>query len=186
MRVLIDGVGTADVSNTSVDHATSIDPITVERVEVLRGPAVLLLRQSGDRRRGQRDRQAHSDPHAGRGSAPRCLCRCRPVPAIHAPARPRLMRGLAPNLVFHVDGSWRDTGNMDIGGFQLSPELRAELLEEAVEKDADGEPDEAAEFREAAAQRGTVPNSDMPQLDGQCRARPDSGRKHLWRCGGLV
>ena len=30
VRVLVDGVGTSDVSNTSVDHATTIDPITVD------------------------------------------------------------------------------------------------------------------------------------------------------------
>ena len=42
IRVLTDGVGTLDASNTSDDHAVSIDPLTVERIEVLRGPAVLL------------------------------------------------------------------------------------------------------------------------------------------------
>jgi iron complex outermembrane receptor protein len=69
--------------------------------------------------------------------------------------------GLTSNLVLHVDGSWRQAGNMRIGGFQLAPGLRAELLEEAAEKIAKGEPEEAAEFREAADQRGFVPNSDM-------------------------
>jgi len=160
VRVLIDGVGTADVSNTSVDHATSIDPITVERVEVLRGPAVLLYGSQAiggavnviDKRIPTRmpDEDLHLDAFAGVDSASNSRTGAASLDA-----------GIGSNLVFHVDGSWRDTGNMDIGGFQLSPELRAELLEEAVEKDADGEPDEAAEFREAAAQRGTVPNSDM-------------------------
>ena len=42
VKVLIDGIGAIDVSNTSADHATSIDPLTAERIEVLRGPAVLL------------------------------------------------------------------------------------------------------------------------------------------------
>src|SRR3990167_3937860 len=42
VRVLIDGIGTIDASNTSDDHAVAIDPITAERIEVLRGPAVLL------------------------------------------------------------------------------------------------------------------------------------------------
>ncbi|SHN65337.1 TonB-dependent receptor [Erythrobacter sanguineus] len=160
VRVLIDGVGTADVSNTSVDHATSIDPITVERIEVLRGPAVLLYGSQAiggavnviDKRIPTRmpDEDFHFDGFAGVDSASNMRT-----------GAASLDVGIGSNLVFHVDGSWRETGNMDIGGFQLSPELRAELLEEAAEKDADGEPDEAAEFREAAGQRGFVPNSDM-------------------------
>ena len=160
VRVLIDGVGTADVSNTSVDHATTIEPITVERIEVLRGPAVLLYGSQAiggavnvvDKRIPTRmpDEDFHVDGFAGVDSATNLRTGAASVDV-----------GLTSNLVFHVDGSWRKTGNADIGGFQLSPELRAELLEEAAEKDADGEPDEAAEFREAAAQRGFIPNSDV-------------------------
>lgn len=160
VRVLVDGVGTADVSNTSVDHATSIEPITVERIEVLRGPAVLLYGSQAiggavnviDKRIPTRmpDEDFHFDGFAGIDSATNLRTGAASVDV-----------GLTNNLVFHVDGSWRKTGNADIGGFQLSPELRAELLEEAAEKDADGEPDEAAEFREAAGQRGFIPNSDV-------------------------
>lgn len=160
VRVLIDGVGTADVSNTSVDHATTIEPITVERIEVLRGPAVLLYGSQAiggavnviDKRIPTRmpDEDFHLDAFVGVDSATNLRT-----------GSASLDVGLTSNLVFHVDGSWRKTGNVDIGGFQLSRELREELLEEAAEKDADGEPDEAKEFREAAAQRGFIPNSDV-------------------------
>ncbi|OYU74811.1 MAG: hypothetical protein CFE32_16570 [Alphaproteobacteria bacterium PA3] len=67
--------------------------------------------------------------------------------------------GVSSNLVAHIDGSYRKSGDAAIGGFQLAPALRAELLEEAAEKAAAGEPDEAAEYREAADQRGVIPNS---------------------------
>src|SRR3546814_2213281 len=43
VRVLTDGIGAIDVSNTSADHAVTIDPLTAERIEVLHGPAVLLF-----------------------------------------------------------------------------------------------------------------------------------------------
>ena len=160
VRVLVDGVGTADVSNTSVDHATTIEPITVERIEVLRGPAVLLYGSQAiggavnviDKRIPTRmpDEAFHLDAFAGVDSATNLRT-----------GAASLDVGIGSNLVFHVDGSWRKTGNAEIGGFQLSPELREELLEEAAEKQADGEPEEAAEFREAAGQRGFIPNSDM-------------------------
>ena len=43
-RVLImqDGIGTGDLSHSSGDHAVSLDPATVERLEVVKGPATLL------------------------------------------------------------------------------------------------------------------------------------------------
>lgn len=42
IRVLSDSVGTLDVSNVSPDHATSIEPLFAESIEVLRGPSALL------------------------------------------------------------------------------------------------------------------------------------------------
>ncbi|WP_157452490.1 TonB-dependent receptor [Chloroherpeton thalassium] len=43
-RVLIseDGNRTTDLSSTSPDHAVTVDPFTIERLEVIRGPKVLL------------------------------------------------------------------------------------------------------------------------------------------------
>jgi iron complex outermembrane receptor protein len=160
VRVLIDGVGTADVSNTSVDHATTIEPITVERIEVLRGPAVLLYGSQAiggavnviDKRIPTRmpDEAFHLDAFAGIDSATNLRT-----------GAASLDVGLTSNLVVHVDGSWRKTGDAEIGGFQLADGLRDELLEEAAEKEADGETEEAEEFREAAGQRGVIPNSDV-------------------------
>lgn len=160
VRVLVDGLGTMDVSNTSVDHAVTIEPITLERIEVLRGPAVLLYGSQAiggavnaiDKRIPTRmpEEDFHFDAIAGIDSA-----------SDTRNAAASLDVGLTSNLVLHVDGSWRKAGDMRIGGFQVARGLRAELLEEAAEKDEKGEPEEAAEFREAANQRGFVPNSDV-------------------------
>lgn len=160
VRVLVDGVGTADVSNTSVDHATSIEPITVERIEVLRGPAVLLYGSQAiggavnviDKRIPTRmpDEDFHFDGFAGIDSATDLRT-----------AAGSLDIGLGSNLVFHVDGSWRKTDDFRIGGFQVSNALRADLLAEADEEEEEGELEEAAELREAANVRGRVPNSAM-------------------------
>ena len=158
VRVLIDGVGTADVSNTSVDHATTIDPITVERVEVLRGPAVLLYGSQAiggavnviDKRIPTRmpDEAFHLDAFAGVDSA-----------SDMRTGAASLDVGVGSNLVIHVDGSWRKSDDIEISGFQVSDALRADLLADAAEEEEEGERDEAEELREAADQRGTVPNT---------------------------
>ncbi|WP_339429098.1 TonB-dependent receptor [Pseudomonas taetrolens] len=42
IRVLRNGVGALDASSLSYDHAVPLDPVTVERIEIVRGPAALL------------------------------------------------------------------------------------------------------------------------------------------------
>ncbi|MDB6152725.1 MAG: TonB-dependent receptor [Chthoniobacteraceae bacterium] len=42
IRILQNGNNTIDASATSVDHAVSFDPVSVESIEVVRGPAALL------------------------------------------------------------------------------------------------------------------------------------------------
>ena len=46
VRVLVDGIGSIDASNTSADHAVAFDSLTAERVEIVRGPASLLFGSS--------------------------------------------------------------------------------------------------------------------------------------------
>ena len=41
IRVLTDGIGTLDMSGAGPDHEVVINPITAEKIEVLRGPAAL-------------------------------------------------------------------------------------------------------------------------------------------------
>lgn len=110
MRVLVDGIGTSDVSNTSVDHATTIEPITLERIEVLRGPAVLLYGSQAiggavnviDKRIPTRvpDEAFHLDAFGGLDSATNLRT-----------GAASLDVGLTSNLVFHVDGSYRKSGD---------------------------------------------------------------------------
>src|SRR5436190_24740 len=46
VRVLTDGIGTLDLSSSGPDHAIAINPLTAERIEILRGPAALLFGSS--------------------------------------------------------------------------------------------------------------------------------------------
>jgi hypothetical protein len=43
IRVLVDGIGSIDASSVSADHAVVLDPLTIDHVDVLHGPAVLLF-----------------------------------------------------------------------------------------------------------------------------------------------
>lgn len=158
VRVLVDGIGTADISNTSVDHASTIDPLTAERIEVLRGPAVLLYGSQAiggavnviDKRIPTRvpDEGFHLDALFAADTATdlRSGGASLDVP-------------IGSRVVFHVDGTWRETGDLEIPGFQNSAALRAELLEGAGEEEAEGNLASAAELRDLAAQQGFVPNS---------------------------
>ena len=42
VRILQNGIGTLDVSSLSPDHAITIDPLIIEQIDVVRGPAALL------------------------------------------------------------------------------------------------------------------------------------------------
>ena len=158
VRVLIDGLGTADVANTSADHATTIEPLVVDRIEVLRGPAALLFGSQAiggvvnviDRRIPVvvPEGGIHIDAIAAADTATDLLS-----------GGASIDFAVGEMLVLHVDGSYRDTGNVEIPGFQLAPGLRSEVLEEATEEEAEGEFEEAEELREVADRRGFLPNS---------------------------
>ena len=42
VRIMQNGIGMLDVSALSPDHATAVDPLVVDRIEVVRGPAALM------------------------------------------------------------------------------------------------------------------------------------------------
>jgi iron complex outermembrane receptor protein len=159
VKVLVDGIGAIDASNTSDDHAVSIDPLTAESIEVLRGPAVLLFGSQAiggavnviDKRIPRRvpDEAIHVDLLAGGDTASdlREFGGSLDVPLGNS------------GFVVHASGSWRKTNDLEIAGFQVAPGLRADLLEEAQEEAEEGELEEAEELREAAGQIGILPNS---------------------------
>lgn len=147
VRVLTDGIGSFDVSNTSVDHAVAINPLTADRIEVLRGPAALLFGSSAiggvvnviDSRIPRRvpDEPIHIEALGTYGTAANERTGSA---AIDVPA--------GDKIVFHVDGSYTKTNDLDIGGFVLSPAQRQIAI-------ASGDP----EIAELANLRDKLPNS---------------------------
>jgi iron complex outermembrane receptor protein len=147
IRILTDGIGSPDVSHTSVDHAVAVNPLTAERIEVLRGPSALLFGSAAvggvvnviDARIPRRipNEPAHLAGILTYGTA----------------ANERSGNGTVDvpvdgHFVVHFDGNYSKTGDMRVGGFFLSPELRAEAL---------ASPD--PEIRALAGLRGKLPNS---------------------------
>jgi len=57
VKVMNDGIGGNDVSAISPDHASSVEPLLAERIEVLRGPQTLLY--GSGLMGGGRHRQSH-------------------------------------------------------------------------------------------------------------------------------
>jgi iron complex outermembrane recepter protein len=152
VAVLTDGIGNIDASNTSADHAVTIESLTADRIEVLRGPAVLLYGGQAvggavniiDKRipRKVLDEPVHIDALLGYASANREYSG---GASVDVP--------IAKRFVVHVDGSYRNGKDLRSGGFVLSPALRTETLALA---NAAIDPLEATSLREQATARGRV------------------------------
>lgn len=153
IRVLSDGIGSVDVSNTSADHAVIIDPLLAERIEVLRGPAALLYGSSavGGVVNVIDTRIPRSVPSKG--------YRLTGIATYGSASNERSggIAGdvaLAKNLVFHVDGSYLKTDDLKIGGYVLSPNARAQATASAI-----AAPNDPVDFAASARLKGTLPNT---------------------------
>jgi iron complex outermembrane recepter protein len=125
VRVLTDGIGSIDVSNTSVDHAVIINPLTADRIEILRGPSALLFGSSAiggvvnvfSSRIPRKipDEPVHFSALGTYGSAAKEKSG---IASIEVP--------IASKFVVHLDGSYAKTSDLRTGGFLLTPALRAQ------------------------------------------------------------
>lgn len=155
VRVLVDGLGANDASNVSDDHAVAIEPLTAERIEVLRGPAVLIYGGSAiggavnviDKRIPLKVPQepVHLDAQVAADTAYdlREGGASADVP-------------LGKSVAFHIDGAWRQSDDVEIAGNQLSDTFRQQVLDEAA---AITDPAERDALVAAANNSGTLPNS---------------------------
>lgn len=155
IRILQNGAGTLDASSLSFDHAVSIDPLVVERAEVVRGPAALFY--GGSAVGGvvnvidNRIPQVAINGVSGRAET-------RYGGADREKATGLVFEAGNGSLALHVDVYTRDTDDLRIKGFARSARLRA----------ADPQPIEAT---------GTLPNS-AAKSDGGA-----FGLSHTWANG---
>jgi iron complex outermembrane receptor protein len=154
VRVLTDGIGSIDVSNTSVDHAVVIDPLLAERVEVLRGPSALLYGSSaiGGVVNVIDNRIPRTVPENG--------YRVNAIASYGSAANERSVGGagdvaIGGKIVLHADGSYLKSDDLHVGGYVLSPAARAQALAAAGGATTPDDPDFAA----TAALKDTLPNT---------------------------
>ncbi|MGZ8242052.1 TonB-dependent receptor [Methylomagnum sp.] len=117
VRVMQNGVGNGDVSNFSPDHANSVEPVQAERIEVLRGPATLLYGSGAiggvvnviDNRIPEKRVEK---PLGGAFEQ-------RYDSALDLTSSAFKLEGGQGNLALHIDGFFRESGNMQIGGWAI-------------------------------------------------------------------
>lgn len=114
VKVMQNSLGNNDVSNLSPDHATGVDPVIAERVEVLRGPSTLLY---GSGAIGgivnvidNRIPEAVPDKIIGGAGEQRFDS------ATNETSSALKVEGGKSGFAYHVDGFYRDQGDTSIGG----------------------------------------------------------------------
>jgi len=147
VRVLVDGIGSLDLSSSDPDHAVAINPLTAERIEVLRGPSALLFGSSAiggvvnviDTRipRAVPDGPVSVDALLNYGSA-----------ANERSGNLSVDVPFGGHFVAHADGSYSKFDDLRVGGHLLSEPLREQA-------EASSDP----EIRELADLKGKIPNT---------------------------
>ncbi len=157
VAVLQNGTDTIDASVISPDHAVSIDPLLIERVEITRGPAALL--QGGAAIGGAVNVVTHR------------IHQVAPEPGVHGRAEGRLasgndersgglvLEGGAGAWAWHLDVFDRRTGNVAIPGYAESAWLRAQ-------EEAEHDHDEEEDHEEEPEAFGELPNSSVESSGG--------------------
>ncbi|MDD4915075.1 MAG: TonB-dependent receptor [Methylococcales bacterium] len=114
VRVLQNGIGSNDVSQLSPDHATSIEPSMAERIEVLRGPATLLYGSGA--MGGVVNIIDNRIPTHLYSKPVNLVFDQRYDSAFNESSTAMKSEGSEGHWAYHLDGLYRDRGDMAIGG----------------------------------------------------------------------
>jgi iron complex outermembrane receptor protein len=156
VRVLQNSVGNNDVSSLSPDHANGVNPISAERIEVLRGPSTLLY---GNGAIGgivnvidNRIPEQVPDKLLGGAAAQRYDS------ASDLTSSALKLDGGKDKFAFHLDGFYNDQNNTHIGGQQID-----ESAARATDPTLEGTP-------VLNNPNGVIPNSNVRSRGGSAGA----------------
>lgn len=133
IRVLTGGIGTLDASVISPDHAVSLDPLLVDRIEILRGPATLLY--GGSAIGGVVNIIDARIPEQRPPAAVTGRFEARAGSVADERAGAAVLSGAAGPLAWRLDGFRRRTDDVKIPGYAETAALLAEH-----DDDEDGPP----------------------------------------------
>ena len=160
VKTMEDRIDSMDVSVSSPDHVTTVEPYAAQSIEVLKGPSTLLY--------GTGAIGGVVDVHTGRiphqiPDQVELNAEFRGADnADQRTAAARLDAGVG-RFAFHLDGFYRDADEYEIPGFAESDALRAE--EEAHEEE-EGEAGHEEEHGEEEEAFGELPGSELETAGG--------------------
>lgn len=160
VKVMEDRIDSLDVSVSSPDHATTIEPFMADRIEVLKGPSTLLY--------GTGAIGGVVDVHTGRipHKVPDSInskVEVRGTDNADQRTAAGMLQAGAGGFAFHLDGFYRDADEYEIPGYAESAALRA-LEEEEHEEEDDHDEDEHE--HEAEEAYGILPGSELEKSGG--------------------
>jgi iron complex outermembrane receptor protein len=114
VRVLANGIGSNDASSFSPDHAAGVEALLAERIEVLRGPAALLY--SSGAMGGVVNVVDNRIPGRLPGKALEGALEQRFDSSSDETSTTLKLEGGQGQLAYHLDGFYRERGNLSVGG----------------------------------------------------------------------
>lgn len=163
VKVMEDRIDSLDVSVSSPDHMTMVEPFTAESIEVLKGPSTLLYGSGAIG--GVVDVHTGRIPHEVPESLSGSLELRDSDNANQRTAAGRIDGGVG-RLAFHFDGFYRNADEYEIPGFAESGGFRAREEEGGHDDDHGDEHDEDHdshddEHNDEAEAFGMLPNSQL-------------------------
>ena len=120
IRIMQNGINSLDVSSFSSDHAVAIDPLVIEQIDIIRGPATVLY--GGGTVGGVVNAIDHRIPRQKiTGATGRAVTRFGGANSERSSA---VVGDVGfGNFVIHLDAYTRKTGNLSIPGYSVSGKL---------------------------------------------------------------
>ncbi|MEM9315421.1 MAG: TonB-dependent receptor [Pseudomonadota bacterium] len=160
VKVMQDRIDSLDVSVSSPDHMTMVEPFVANSIEVLKGPSTLLYGTGaiGGVVNVETGRVPQEIPEELTAAA-----ELRGTDNAEQRTAAFKLDGGAGNFAFHVDAFYRDADEYEIPGFAESAALRAMEEEEEDHGDEDHDDEHGEEEEEAF---GVLPGSQMEAQGG--------------------